>query len=241
MCHVRNERLRAALVAADLAPADVAAHVEVDPKTVERWLSGRAPHPLTRAKVAALLSTSESYLWPSKAADGTGHGEIVQVWGTRSSVPSDVWARVTQATSQLDVLVYSGGFIIETFDLPSALRRLSEDGGTSRILLGDPGAEEVVERGITEGLPSLPSRARSSAEYLADVAGLQGVELRTHRTPLYVSIYRADDMMLVNQHTYGLPAMANPVMMLHKIPGQPLFAYYEAAFDRVWESSVSEH
>lgn len=239
---MRNERLRAALVAADLTPADVAAHVGVDPKTVERWLSGRTPHPMTRAMVAALLSSSESYLWPAAAANGSaGHGEIVQVWATRSSVPSDVWARVTQASTQLDVLVYSGGFIIETFDLPGALRRLSGEGGRSRILLGDPGAEEVVERGITEGLPSLPSRARSSAEYLHDVAGLPGVELRTHRTPLYVSLYRADDMMLVNQHTYGLPAMANPVMMLHRIEGQPLFAYYEAAFDRVWESAGSDH
>jgi alkylation response protein AidB-like acyl-CoA dehydrogenase len=41
-----------------------------------------------------------------------------------------------------------------------------------------------------------------------------GVELRLHDTPLYNSVYRFDDEMLVNGHAYGILAAYTPVMHL---------------------------
>ena len=44
-----------------------------------------------------------------------------------------------------------------------------------------------------------------------------GVELRLHDTPLYNSIYRFDDEMLVNVHAYGILAAYTPVMHLRRV------------------------
>ena len=233
-----NPRLRAAMMAADFTAPSLAEATGVDPKTVTRWLTqDRLPHPRTRHKIATALGIEETYLWPELLERSGGHTEILEVYATRTAVPGDVWQRIVTA-HDIDVLVYSGGFLIETFDLPTQLQRVSAEGGTGRVLLGDPGSEEVHERAVTEGLPSLPSRAQSSAEYLRRAAQLPGIELRTHDTPLYVSIYRGDDLMAVNAHTYGLPAMDNPVYLLQRVPGCPLFPYYEAAFERVWDSAT---
>lgn len=40
-----NHHLRHALADARLQAVDLAAHLAVDPKTVERWLKGRVPYP----------------------------------------------------------------------------------------------------------------------------------------------------------------------------------------------------
>jgi len=40
----------------------------------------------------------------------------------------------------------------------------------------------------------------------------EAVELRLHDTPLYNSVYRFDDELLVNIHAYGILAAYTPVM-----------------------------
>jgi transcriptional regulator with XRE-family HTH domain len=64
-----NERLRSCLAAAKLTTSDLAAHVGVDVKTVERWIiKGRVPYRAHRTATAALLRTTEAYLWPDVLA-----------------------------------------------------------------------------------------------------------------------------------------------------------------------------
>ena len=60
-----NETLRTALAAKGINRLDIAAKLQVDPKTVERWLSGRLPHPSSRAALAKLLDVDETELWPT--------------------------------------------------------------------------------------------------------------------------------------------------------------------------------
>jgi predicted site-specific integrase-resolvase len=56
-----NDRLRDALMNANLTPDEVAPQLKVDPKTVERWITtGRAPYPKHRHKLAAILRKSEA-------------------------------------------------------------------------------------------------------------------------------------------------------------------------------------
>jgi hypothetical protein len=63
------------------------------------------------------------------------------------------------------------------------------------------------------------------------------VKARYHETPLYNSIYRFDDEMLVNLHCYGFPAAHNPVLHLRRLSGGDLFDTYADSFDRVWSTS----
>lgn len=229
------------MTAADVSAADLAARVGSDPKTVSRWVTqGRQPHPSTRARVARELGRDETYLWPEllsgpRAISSTG-SELVQMWPTRSMVEPDVWRAVMgQAREHLSVLVYAGGFLVEALGLPELIRDAVARGAQVRLLLGDPDAEILEARGIEEGLPSLPGRARSAAEYLAPIAReLEAVEIRLHATPLYVSLVGADDSWLVNTHTYGVPAKDSPVFHFQRVPAGRMVPYYDAAFERVW-------
>lgn len=239
-----NTRLHAALDAAGLTRAQLAETVEVDPKSVERWITqGRLPRAATRLRVASVVGAEETYLWPA-LVERPGSGapaEIVQVWPSRDVVPGHVWQNLVDNTRErLDVLVFSGGFLVETFRLGERIAAVSAAGGRVRIALGDPLSPVVAERGIAEGLPSLPNRAASTSEYLAGVRDLPGVEVRVHDTPLYVSIYVFDDELLVNPHTHGLPAKDNPVLHLRAAPGAGGLAdYYRDAFERVWDVARS--
>jgi transcriptional regulator with XRE-family HTH domain len=78
-----NDRLRTALLERGVTPADLAEELKVDPKSVERWISGRTPYRRHRYAVAAKLGVDEAYLWPdalsrSQVADAS-ESEIVSV------------------------------------------------------------------------------------------------------------------------------------------------------------------
>ena len=60
-----NERLRNGLLAVGFTHAALAEQVDVDQKTVERWVTkGRMPHPQIRARVVQVLGQDETYFWP---------------------------------------------------------------------------------------------------------------------------------------------------------------------------------
>lgn len=236
-----NHRLRHSLVAAELSVADLAGVTGVDSKSVQRWLTqDRRPHARTRARVCQVLNVDETYLWPELLSDGNAVGasqsEHVQVWPSRSLIPGDVWqALLSQTTSHLDVLVYAAMHLVEAHDLPGHVRRISAGGGQVRLLLGDSDSPVVAQRGVEEGLPQVPGRCTSSLDYVRSLLDLPGVELRVHGTPLYASLYRFDESMLVNTHLYGAPAKDNPTHHLRRVPGGLMFARHLEAFTRVWD------
>ena len=73
---MRNERLRALLLERGKTPDQLAEHVQVDAKTVERWIAkGRIPCRRHRFEVATFLGVDESYIWP----DALGRDEVAVV------------------------------------------------------------------------------------------------------------------------------------------------------------------
>jgi transcriptional regulator with XRE-family HTH domain len=83
-----NERLRALLLERQVTPARLAEAVQVDPKTIERWIiAGRVPYRRHRYAVAAFFGVDESYIWPD-ALDrdqvaAASESEIVAVYPHR--------------------------------------------------------------------------------------------------------------------------------------------------------------
>jgi transcriptional regulator with XRE-family HTH domain len=72
---VPNEPLRRAIRASGLTLAQLAERLQVDHKTVERWISpGRTPHPRHRQTLAAILDVPESELWLPSRADQQASG-----------------------------------------------------------------------------------------------------------------------------------------------------------------------
>lgn len=234
-----NDRLRDGLLKRGLTPATLAGKLGVDPKTVERWITkNRAPYPRHRHAIASLLRESESYLWPhARSTDRVtelSQSEIIHIYPRRSAVPNDLWQRLLdQATQQVGILVYAGLFLPE--QNPHWVKSLVDkaNAGTKvEILFGDPDGRHIAERGEEEGLGSaaVPSRIRN---VLAFYRELRNVTIYFHDTPLYNSMYRFDDSMLVNTQVFGTPAAYSPVLHIRRISGGELFDNYIASFNRV--------
>src|SRR4051794_7095193 len=105
-----NERLRGALAARALTIDAVATHTGVDPKTVQRWLAGRTPHPRHRWALAALVREDETYLWPETAStrhvsEAVAH-ELLALYPHRADVPPTLWRTLfDQVRQDLHILV----------------------------------------------------------------------------------------------------------------------------------------
>jgi len=239
---VVNERLRQAIRDADMSLNDLAGEIEVDPKSVERWITkGRVPHPGNRAKAARVLGLDESVLWPQledARARAVVSSEVLRVYPYRGAVPAGAWYEyIAAAEERVDVLVYAGLFLSDgRADIAALLQRKAEDSVPIRLLLGDPESEAVERRGAEEGVgEAMAARIRLSVSYLEPAFQVPGVEVRLHATTLYNSIFRFDDDVLVNTHAYGAVAAKSPVMHIRRIAGGRLFDHYTASFERVWE------
>lgn len=242
---MRNERLRALLLERGQTPDKLAEAVQVDPKTVERWITrGRIPYRNHRFAVASFLGVDESYIWPDALGRdevaAVSDSEVVAVWPHRSEVPRDVWGHLFgQAVREIGVLVYSGLFVSEDAGIQKIFRDKAGAGVRVRILLGDPDSPVVARRGDDEGAgDAQPAKIRNALALYRPLRKVAGVEFRFHRTVLYNSIYRADDQVLVNTHLFGVTAPHAPVWHLRKLPGGELASLYIGSFEQVWETAV---
>ena len=242
---MRNERLRALLLERGKSPDQLAEHVRVDAKTVERWITrGRLPYRRHRFEVASFLGVDEAYIWPDALGRDevaiVSESEVVAVWPHRSEVPRDTWGHLfSQAEREIGVLVYAGLFLSEDAGIQKILRDKAAAGARVRILLGDPDSQVVADRGDDEGIgDTVPAKVRNALALCRPLRQVEGVEFRLHRTVLYNSIYRADDQVLVNTHVFGLAAAQAPAWHLRKLPGGELASLYIDSFERVWETAT---
>ena len=243
---MRNERLRALLLERGKTPDQLAEHVQVDAKTVERWITrGRLPYRRHRFEVASFLGVDEGYIWPDALGKdeiaAVSESEIVAVWPHRSEVPRDTWGHLfSQAEREIGVLVYAGLFLSEDAGIQKVLKDKAAAGTRVRMLLGDPDSQVVADRGDDEGIgDTVPAKVRNALALYRPLRQVEGVEFRLHRTVLYNSIYRADERLLINQHSYGIPAAQAPVFCLRDTDGGEMAALYLDSFERVWADASS--
>lgn len=236
-----NERLRATLLERGVTPAELADAVGVDPKSVERWISGRTPYRRHRYAVSQFLNADEAYLWPDglprQQVVSASEGEILTLYPHRWTVPREAWGRLFQgARDEIGVLVYSGLFLAEDAGVLRTFAEKAREGVRVRILLGDPASVHVANRGTDEGInEAMAAKIRNvMVLYQRAVGGIEGIEFRLHDTVLYNSVYWADEQVLVNTHVYGFAASHAPVLHLKKIPGGEMVSTYVESFERVW-------
>jgi hypothetical protein len=240
-----NDRLRDSLLDHGLTPEAVAEKLDVDLKTVERWITtGRTPYPRYRHALAAMVGKGETYLWPealpANRRTEAATSEIVQVYPHRAAIPGDLWPRmIKDASKQIDVLVYAGLFLPEqNARLMKALREQAATGTRIRILLGDPESQAVALRGAEEEIgEAMASKIRNVLVLYRELASVSGIEVRLHATILYNSIFRFDENMFVNSHIYGVPAANAPVLHLRRLSVGDVFDTYNDSYERVWQSA----
>ncbi|WP_129308139.1 helix-turn-helix domain-containing protein [Streptomyces sp. L2] len=240
-----NERLRAAMAAGGWTYAALADKVEVDPKSVERWVNlGRTPRRATAMLSAETLGEDVHALWPALRQARPARAvspELVALYDQRADIPVSTFVdMLTQARRHIDVLVYAAVFLHEAYPrLNDLLRERAADGCAVRIAIGDPDSTNVQQRGAEERFGhGIESRCRLALMHYRPLAGVPGIEVRTHATTLYNSIYRADDQALVNAHVWGVNAYGAPVWHLRRSGKGGMFDTYASSFDAVWETAT---
>jgi hypothetical protein len=232
------------MLRARLREDDVAAHLDVDPKTVRRWLSGRVPYPSSRAALADLVGVDEADLWPEAGGPLSGRSrpeELAAVYPHRWAIPREVWTRFFEsAEHEIDVLAYSALFLAEDAGLLGIIADKASCGARVRIALGDPDCAAVVQRGQEEGIgDAMAAKVRNALTLYQPLMGIAHIEIRLHEAVLYNSIYRADGQVFVNQHAYGIPAARSPVFCYREPESSDIAAAYLDSIERVWTSAKS--
>ena len=238
-----NETLRRALLRARLSEDDVAARLQVDPKTVRRWLEGRVPYPRYRWVLTGLLDADEADLWPevrAAIAARSRPAEIKAVYPNRHAVPHEAWLSLfSSAEREIGVLACSGLFLAREPGVLDVLAGRAWDGLRVRICLRDPDGPVTAEHHTEEGASEAATAGmREALGLFGQLRENAGVEIRLHRAVLYNSIYRADDQMLVSQHAYGIFGGRAPVLYLRSADDGDLAATYLDAFERIWTGAL---
>jgi len=227
-----------------LGVQELADLIAVDAKTVERWLSGEtAPYPQNARRAAEVLDCDPADLWPDLFPIMTppSAGTVaVSVYSSRADVPITVWKQLFEdAAEHLDILVYGGTFLFD--GLPRFTKMLAaatERGVAVRFIIGDPECTTVMQRGAEEGIgAALAARCRMTLTRLQPLSDTSGLEIRTHTTPLYTSMFRADDTLIANPHLYGAPASDNPAIVIKRDDAPDLWNDHRLAFERVWNTA----
>ena len=229
-----NEPLCRAMIGAGLGEEDVAARLEVDTKTVRRWLEGRVPYRRHRWALAALLQVSDTDLWPQLRGGEGRPGEVLAVYPHRDQVPDVVWLRVlASATREIAILARSGRFLAGVPGALDVVRQRAEAGTRVRICVRDPGAPAAPEPGCVEA----EGGAGEPLGLFGSLRASGDVQIRLHRVDHYSGLISSDAQLLALQAAFGIPSGRCPVLHLQQRGDSGMFAVYQDLFERLWSGA----
>jgi transcriptional regulator with XRE-family HTH domain len=238
---VPNERLRDALATARLTARDVAGKLDVDEKTVARWIAdeARTPHPRHRWAVAELVGADEEVLWPEAVRQTIKTGadrEIITVYPQRSTMPRSLWRDlIAGATRTLTFAGYTSYFLwADVPNLRPLLRRKVEAGGVVRFLLGDPESVVTAERERIESVPlTVSTRINVTLDQLSKVGA--AVDVRLSDRHIALSVWVFDDDMIVCTHLADLLGHDSPTIHLRRRQDGGLYDRYAEHANHLWD------
>ncbi|MFG3437878.1 XRE family transcriptional regulator [Nonomuraea sp. NPDC047897] len=197
------------------------------------------PYPKTRFRVAAILEEDESYLWPDSVDRASLVGaELIASYPRRNDVPRHLWTEILRnAERNVDLLAFAGLFLAEEHpDWIPTLAAKAEAGVRVRLLIGDPKGQQLASRDTEHQIGGgVAGRVAAVLAYYGQRMP-PAAQIRLHYTPLYNSIYRFDDEMLVNVHVYGILAAFTPTIHIRRVDGAWFNTYLES-YERVWASA----
>lgn len=235
----RNQRLGDAIRQRGWSVQQLAERVEVDPKTVLRWVAGgRIPQPRLRSLTSDALGVPPAVLWPECGAPATGVSELCALYDNRTELsPSTIRTMLGDAAERIDILAYSCLWLWDGVpDFADTLAAKATGGVKVRVCLGDPESDAVAKRGKEEGIGAdLAARCRLALTYASAVLEACPSAVRRSGDTLYASVFRFDDDVLANIHLWGNPAACSPVVHLRHGETGGMADNVLRSFDRVWE------
>ncbi|WUS65607.1 helix-turn-helix domain-containing protein [Kitasatospora sp. NBC_01246] len=247
-----NTALHRAMGDARVSVRQLATHVGVTPKTVERWLTDEAlvPHARNRVDASEALGVSEAMLWPNIVRTTLKTGpdrEIVAVYPYRSACTSAAWGQlISDARDDLFFAGFTNYFLwLEQPNFLSTLRAKAEAGCRVRFLLGDPNGETTRQRERVEDVAlTVSTRIRITLENLAKLRDAEGLEARysadddaTNHVGL--SVFRFDSQALVTPHLARFVGHDSPMMHLRRQQDGGMFDRFTSHAEELWDRGVS--
>jgi len=233
-----NETLCRALIQARLTEEDVAARLQVDPKTVRRWLEGRVPYLRHRWAIAAIVGADETDLWPQLRITRTRPEEVLAIYPHRDAVPREVWLRLFgSAQREIGILDDTDMPVAADPPIGAALAERARSGVKMRICLHDTNMSTRTQEAVCPDGGDTSEVHKALAIY-APLHTQGKVEIRLHCRVMYNSIYYADDQMLVSQRVYGTPIKSAPVLHLLLAEDGDMTAAYSEAFEAAWAAGA---
>jgi hypothetical protein len=185
-------------------------------------------------------SIQSSRAGSSPATTSSNTSEIVNAYPYRSSFPTAAWwDLISRATKQIDLLGYTLYFLsLEHPQFIETIRQKCENGCTVRAAIADPSSPHVAYRDSEEEQPiTIVARINSTIKHFTPLVGANGFTVRYQDIPLYNSIFRFDDEMLVTPHLFATPGSSAPLLHLRKLGTNGLFDRFVNHFEDVWKAT----
>ena len=234
-----NETLCRALIQARLTEEDVAAGLQVDPKTVRRWLEGRVPYLRHRWVIAAMVGADETDLWPQLRAARARPDEVIAIYPHRDTVPREVWLRMFgSAQHQIGILDEADSPLGADRPIFAALAKQARSGITIRVCMRVPDEGAAGQGFDPQSGGGFTASVRDSVATYTPLREEGDVEVRLCQGTVYNSVYYADDQLLVTQRLYGVPVRSAPTLHLERVEGNDIAAAYYDAFAIAWAAAT---
>ncbi|WP_320068274.1 XRE family transcriptional regulator [Micromonospora sp. RTGN7] len=222
-----------------MTSSDLAARCDVDPKTVERWISrGRVPHPRSRVRVAEILGKDGDVLWSEvlrRAVKVGSDRELLGLYARRSDVPRPLFRElIERAESRLWFGGYTSYFVwLEVPKAAATLGTKAGHGADVRFLLGDPASPVTTGRDRIEATPlTLATRIAMSQAEIAKAPSALPVRMSDRHVGMSVWIF--DDEAIVATHIgAGLGQDSVTLHLRRRESGGPFDRYVEH-FEALW-------
>ncbi len=119
------------------------------------------------------------------------------------------------------------------------LRNKAAHGCRIRVVLVDPDSPEAAQHDAEERLGGgLLARIRTALHYFSGLRDCNGADVHLHRTPMYCTVLRFDEEMIVTPHLYGRPGYRSPLLRLRRLGVGGIFDTYATHFEDVWATST---
>jgi transcriptional regulator with XRE-family HTH domain len=217
-----NERLRGAMIDANMTLQGLADRLGVDVKSVERWIThDRTPHARNAHAAAKILGADPYRLWPRlerrHRARPTPRDELVTCYPTRGVVPADLWrSLLLGAVGRIDLAVSNLLWLADAvWDLHTVLADKAAEGVRVRLVVPAAGSAPATLADLFPSFPTAPN--------------LRVIE----HTALRSDVLRADDDLLVTTPVDGLMPVLAPVLHLRRLGPAPLTGSYLTALDHL--------
>ena len=244
-----NEQLRAALARAGLDPDELADQLQVDAKTVGRWLGGRVPRARHRARIAHVVQCPEHDLWPDvieSTQSPDDRRELAGVYAHASDPRAPDWQTLlATARQQIDLLDPTLHDLLTAAHTIDLLADKARSGCQIRILIAHPksiwitavaqqlGHTEIDDQGNT----AIDRELNQSLHHLHQLAGHDRIELRAFWAERTMSILRFDDQMLITTHLHGVPGTHAPLLHLQRRDDHGPFDQYATHLDAICQDA----